>query len=103
MTLHLNFTVLLPASNVLRHVVKFNFLFQKFIHLAFYGILFAILDKGCTKIDRRHSIEVFMGSTETSKDTKVRIKEILAMSTIWYAIIYNLLQNYLHSSFTVER
>lgn len=74
MTLHLNFAVLFPASNILRHVVEFNFFFQKLIHLALNWVFFPVLDKGSTKVDRRHCIEVFVWSTETTHNTEIWIK-----------------------------
>ena len=59
-TLHLNFRVLLPSTNVHRHVVKRHLLLQEFVHLSLDGVLVTRLhERGCV-VDARHRVEVFV-------------------------------------------
>ena len=103
MSLNLNFTVLLPSSDVLRHIIKLNLLFQEFVHLSLDWVFFSILNECSTKIKCRHCVEIFVRTAVASKHSEVWIKQIFSMTSVGNTIINNLLQNYFHRSFTVER
>ena len=102
MSLNLNFTVLLPSSDVLRHIIEFNFLLQEFVHLSLDWVFFPILYECSTKVKGGHCVEIFMGTAVAAKHSEIWIEQIFSVTSIGNSIVYNLLQNYLHRSFTVE-
>ena len=59
-TLHLYFTVLLPASNLHGHVIKGDLLFEELVHLPLDGVLISRLNEGRSVVDAGHGVEVFV-------------------------------------------
>jgi len=58
--LYLNLRVLFPSANVRRHVVKHDFFFEEFVHLALNRILVARLHEGGRIVNASHSVKVFV-------------------------------------------
>ena len=59
-TLHLNFGVLFPATDVHGHIVKGNFLLQEFVHLTLDRVFIASLYKCSSVVNASHGVEVFV-------------------------------------------
>jgi len=73
-TLHRNFAVLFPTTNIRRHVSKFHLLLQKLVHLSLDGIFLAVPNERGTEIERRHRIEVLVGSRVATHHSKFWIE-----------------------------
>ena len=101
-TLDLDFTVLLPASDVWRHIVELYLFLQKFVHLSFDWVLLARFDKGSAEVKSAHWIEIFMRTTEYSYYSEIRVEKVFPVASIGNTIVNYLLQNYLHCGLAVE-
>lgn len=74
MSLYLNFRVLFPSTNICWHVVKHDFLFQEFVHLALDWILITCLNERCCIINAGHCVEVFVLTREDAADSEIVIE-----------------------------
>jgi len=88
-TLHLDFGVLFPSSDIWGHALKLHIFFEERVHLDFNGILFSSFNEGSCVVKGRHSVKVFVSSGVDTDASEVRIKNIFAMSSVRYSIIHD--------------
>ena len=86
-SLHLNFRVLFPATNISRHVVEHDFFLEELVHLALDRILIAGLDERGRIVDARHRVEVLVLARVHSANSEIIVEEVLAMTTIGHTIV----------------
>ena len=100
--MHLNFTVLFPASDVWRHVGKVNLLLEEGVHLSLDGVWFARNDKGSGVVDASHLVKIFVLAGVRSHHIKLRVENILTVSSVGYTIVDDQLDHDLLRVIAVE-
>jgi len=87
MSLHLNFGVLFPASDVHWHILEGYLFLEEFVHLTFNGVFVASLHEGGCIINACHSIKVFVLSRENTAASKIVIEQVFSVTTIGYTVV----------------
>lgn len=99
----LNFTVLFPASDVWGHIGKIYLFLEEGVHLSLDWVWFAGNDKSTRIIDARHLVKIFVLASMRSHHVKLRVKNILSVSSVGHTIVNNQLNHDLLCVITVER
>lgn len=100
--MHLNFTVLFPASDVWGHIRKVYLFLEEGVHLGLDWVWLAGNDKSTGIIDARHLVEIFVLARVRSHNIKLRVENILAVSSVGNTIVNNQLNHDLLCVITVE-
>ena len=85
--MHLNFTVLFPASDVWRHVGKVNLFLKEGVHLGLDWVWFAGNYKGSSIVDARHLVKIFVLAGVSSHDIKLGVENVLTVASVGYTIV----------------
>ena len=101
-SLDLNFRVLLPASNIVRHI-EGDVLLEEHVHLSLDGIRGSVWHECATIVDDSHRVEVLVLSSGAAHDTELSIENILSVSSVLNSIVNNELKHDLLGHLAVER
>ena len=102
-SLDLDLGILLPAANVIRHIVKGNFFFEELIHLTLDRIGLTLDDESSCVVDAAHVVEILVATGVTSHDPELRIEDVLPVASVLNTIINNQLDHNFLCVFAMER
>ena len=86
--MHLDLAVLLPASDVIWHLVgEVDFLLEELVHLPLNRVRLALHHKSAAVVDAGHRVEIFVVAREAAHDVKLGVEYVLTMASILDAVI----------------
>lgn len=85
-TLNMNLSVLLPTSNIGRHLYIYLLLKIR-IHLFLYRIRIPFLNQSTSELQATHAIEIFMWSTIAPYHSELLVEYVLSVSSFHHSII----------------
>ena len=90
MSLDLHFHSLFPAKCVFWHIIEDNQFFLELRKLTFFNAGFlADRRKAASVVNDSHGFEFLMNPAEDSAAPEVGVEKVLAMSTVWHAVVNN--------------
>jgi hypothetical protein len=92
---------LLPRTHLWRHL-NLYLLFQERVHLLFDGIEIAVLDETASEIDACHVGIVSVCASVAPNDLKLRVEQVVSVSSISHSVINYQLTEDLDGSVAVE-
>ena len=101
--MHLNFTVLFPASDVWGHIREVNLFLEEGVHLSLDWIWLARNDKSTSIIDARHLVKILMLTSVGAHDIELGVENILTVASVGNTIVNNKLDHDFLCVITMER
>lgn len=84
----MDLAVLLPAADVVRHLVcKVDLFLEELVHLPLDRVRLALYHESAAVVDARHRVEVLVVARETAHDVELGVEYVFAVTPVLDAII----------------
>lgn len=86
--LHLDLAVLLPAADVVRHLVREIDLFlEELVHLSLDRVRLSLYHEGAAVVDAGHRVEILVVAREATHDVELGVEYVLAVAPVLDAVV----------------